>query len=323
MSKIIIGIHGLGNKPPRNLLKQWWVKSIQSGLAAAGHPVPFRFELVYWADILHPKPLDPNIAEKKHPLFLKEPFSPDTKNVDKRPDKKRQKKLDYIEKQLDRLFLNKDYSINLAGIPNIIIKHFFKDLAIYYSSRHMGGQLVRDVIRQRLLDVLVKYRKKNILLLAHSMGTIISYDVLVNAQEDFTVDTFVTMGSPLGLPIMQNKIAVEQKLKYGTVLSLKTPERVLRHWYNFSDLGDIISLNYNLADDFDPNSKGIHPQDFIINNNYKIQNIRNPHKIYGYLCTSEAGLIFYDFIVRDKNRVMKKLYEWYGRLDMFSRSIWS
>lgn len=28
MSKIIIGIHGLGNKPPKAILTDWWARSI-------------------------------------------------------------------------------------------------------------------------------------------------------------------------------------------------------------------------------------------------------------------------------------------------------
>ncbi len=323
MSKIIIGIHGLGNKPPKNLLKQWWIKSIRNGLYATGRPVPFRFELVYWADVLHSEPLDPNMTDEHNPLFIREPYSPFADYVYQQPDDHRRKTLDYIEKKMDRLFLNKDLSINFSGISDLIINHFFKDLAVYYSSRRSGGKLVRDVIRKRLIDVLQKHRRKHILLLSHSMGTIISYDVLINAREDFFIDTFVTMGSPLGLPIMQSRIAVEQKLKYDSLLSLKTPEKVVRNWFNLSDLEDIIALNYNLADDYGPNSKGIRARDIIVYNNYKVKGTRNPHKIYGYLSVPDAGQIVYDFIIRDKNRIMKKLYEWYGRLDMFSRSIWS
>ena len=36
MKKIIIGVHGLGNKPPADVLEKWWAASIQEGLAAIG-----------------------------------------------------------------------------------------------------------------------------------------------------------------------------------------------------------------------------------------------------------------------------------------------
>jgi hypothetical protein len=48
MSKIIIGIHGLGNKPPKTILTEWWGKSILEGLKKYNFHIPdFEFELVY------------------------------------------------------------------------------------------------------------------------------------------------------------------------------------------------------------------------------------------------------------------------------------
>ena len=58
-SKIIIGIHGLGNKPPKPALEKWWIQAITDGLKFNKYPeTKFDFELVYWADILHPDPID-------------------------------------------------------------------------------------------------------------------------------------------------------------------------------------------------------------------------------------------------------------------------
>ena len=36
MSKVIIGIHGLGNKPQKNLLEEWWKAAINEGFNLAG-----------------------------------------------------------------------------------------------------------------------------------------------------------------------------------------------------------------------------------------------------------------------------------------------
>ena len=57
MSKVIIAIHGLGNKPPYRLLQQWGKMSIQEGLQDRGLTIELpKFELVYWADLLYDKP---------------------------------------------------------------------------------------------------------------------------------------------------------------------------------------------------------------------------------------------------------------------------
>ena len=59
MKQIVIGIHGLGNKPPAPQLKKWWLKSIHDGLRAIGkESMKIPFELVYWADIINPEPLN-------------------------------------------------------------------------------------------------------------------------------------------------------------------------------------------------------------------------------------------------------------------------
>ena len=54
MAKVIIGIHGLGNKPPKSVLEEWWKLSIEEGFKKMGKPIsPFKFELVYWADVMY------------------------------------------------------------------------------------------------------------------------------------------------------------------------------------------------------------------------------------------------------------------------------
>ncbi len=52
MKKMIIGIHGLGNKPDATLLHDWWLNAIHEGLGRISKPrenIPFK--MVYWADI--------------------------------------------------------------------------------------------------------------------------------------------------------------------------------------------------------------------------------------------------------------------------------
>jgi len=75
--KIIIGIHGLSNKVPNNLLEKWWIESIKEGLSVIGHPeIFFVFKSVYWADILYEKPLNIKEKNKKSPLYEDEPYLP-------------------------------------------------------------------------------------------------------------------------------------------------------------------------------------------------------------------------------------------------------
>ena len=76
MKKIIIGIHGLKNKPPRKILESWWKKSILEGFQNHGLPkLDFQFELVYWADLEYSKSLDPKVTDPKDPLFIEHPYA--------------------------------------------------------------------------------------------------------------------------------------------------------------------------------------------------------------------------------------------------------
>lgn len=314
MSKIIIGIHGLGNKPPQKTLKKWWKRSIFEGLAASGHPrFFFKFELVYWANLLHPQPLSREGRGKDDPYYLEEPYVPAKKQAPRSPSKIRKKILDYLEKQFDRIFLKEDLSIHLASISDLIIRRFFKDLDAYYSQKsiHVGEKdyLVKDIIRDQLERVLKRHRKKDILLIGHSMGSIIAYDVLTNSLPHVAVDTFVTIGSPLGVPVIMSKIASEQRKKLVQSIRLKTPENVRRSWYNFSDLNDKVAFNYSLADDYDQNSNQVHVIDKIVTNDYEINEHRNPHKIYGYLRTPEFSEVIQEFLDRGKSKQVVWIFE--------------
>jgi hypothetical protein len=59
MAKVIVGMHGLVNKPEESVLKEWWEASIVEGLkknegiGSAG----FHFHMVHWAGLLYKYPL--------------------------------------------------------------------------------------------------------------------------------------------------------------------------------------------------------------------------------------------------------------------------
>lgn len=305
MSKVIIGIHGLGNKPPKKILKKWWKKSIQEGLQLIDDPrLFFKFELVYWANLLHPFSLNPKIIDKKNPAFLKEPYVPCLNYVRKMPGQLRRKLLDYLEKQIDKAFLKPDLSIHFSSVSDLIIHRFFKDLDAYYSQTCINfkgkERLVKDVIRDQLARIIKKYKRHDILLIGHSMGSLIAYDVLTQTVPEIKIDTFITIGSPLGSPVIMSKIASEQRQKFIKKASLSTPENVIRNWYNFSDLKDRVAMNYSLSDDYQENSHQVRAIDKVVCNDYEYNRRKNPHKIYGYLRTPEFAEVVHEFLNHGK-----------------------
>lgn len=301
MSKIILGIHGMRNKPPKRLLERWWKKALQEGLRGIGHPRRlFAFKLVYWADFLYPEPLDPTVKDKKDPLFITNPYLPARIVHKKKPITLRKKVLDYIRRQLDKIMINDDLSINYTAVTDLIIRRYFRDLDIYYSKECLDRTntmcRAKDAIREELARMLRKYRRRDILLIGHSMGSIIAYDVLIHSAPDVRIHTLVTMGSPLGLPPVMLKIIAEGGKKPRKPIIAKTPENIVHAWYNFSDHKDRVATPYVLSGDYTANRRRICPVDATVFNNYEYKGNSNPHNIYGYLRTPQLAHVIDSFL---------------------------
>ena len=299
MKRVIIGIHGLGRKPSAQVLHRWWLKSIQEGFSAIGHPrrgLPFK--TVYWADILHATPYDPDILDRNDDRYLEDPYRPSPGGPQSVARPVRKKILDLVEKQIMRLDPEEGISMVWKQFNDLVLRKFFVELDAYYANSleiAPGAELAyRDIVRTRLADTLRKHSGREILLIAHSMGSIIAYDVLSSRLPELKVHTLVTIGSPLGMPLVMHNIRLEQEL--AKVEKLPTPESVTHHWFNLADLADKVALNYRLNDDFTPNSRGVAPADLEVYNDYTIDGDPNPHKAYGYLRTPELARICFDFI---------------------------
>jgi len=324
MSKIILGIHGLGNKPPKKTLARWWKDSMREGLKAIGHPRRFfPFKLVYWTNFFYPELLDPTIRDKNNPLHVGNPYTP----ARTPPQKKRRtigkRFLDYLQRQLAKVILNEDFSINYTSVTDLVIRRYFKDLDTYYSKqcpdRHNALCPAKHVIREELARMLRKYRKKDILLISHSMGSIIAYDVLTYSVPDIPIHTLVTMGSPLGLPLVMLKIVAEQGKKPKKHITVKTPENIVHAWYNFSDLKDKVATDYTLSEDYEANARGIRAVDAVVVNNYEYQGNPNPHNVYGYLRTPEVAHVIHNFLHAGRPRAATRLLDRIDRVMNIAR----
>jgi len=306
MSKVIIGIHGLGNKPPKDTLKKWWLESMCEGLRKINkfQFIP-KFELIYWADILNDKPLNELIEDEENPYYLDEKYVPSPDEPAPKDHSTRKKFLGFLEHQMDKIFLNDDLTPNFSFVSDLVFKKYFMELEVYYAKQpeinDQSFKSVKDIIRNRLVEILIKYKGKEIILISHSMGSIIAYDVCSFLTPEIKIDNFVTMGSPLGMPIIVSKIAEEWKETHPNLDKLSTPQNVLKSWINYSDLEDNVAINYNLADDYVENKNAVKVEDISIINNYEINGERNPHKSYGYLRTPEFSNHLSEFLTKDRN----------------------
>ena len=319
MANVIIGIHGLGNKPPKPLLEHWWKLSMIEGLKASDYSqILPKFELVYWADIIYNRPLSKSEKDMNSPYYLDEKYIKALKYFPLENYYARRRLIDFIGRQINRIFLNEDFSLNYSFITDAILNRYFKDLEIYYMEDYTGGRgkkyMVKDLIRERLLRKLEEHRNDDIMLISHSMGSIIAFDVLTFIAPHIKINTFITIGSPLGLPVVISKIAAEHKRRLDGENHMLTPPSVYKSWYNFSDILDKIAFNYKLADDFSENSLGIKPVDFMVVNNYEINGVRNPHKSFGYLRTPEFSKVLNEFILAERLTLKQKIIRKTGQI---------
>jgi hypothetical protein len=300
MKKVIIAIHGLGNKPPKDQLQKWGRMAIEEGIDNLGVKVKLpEFELVYWADLIYDKPQTVAVKDKESPYFLDEVYTKAPKNYKVEPHEIRQKFQDYFKSLAYKIFLKKDYHLRYAFVSQKLIHKYFYEMEVYFNGdsdfqSDFNYQVKQEIIR-RLSETLKKHKNDKVMLIAHSMGCIIAFDVLSFVAQHAKVNTFVTMGAPLGAPFVMSRIAAHSKSTYGQI-KLQTPEAVQKYWYNFSDIRDKIALDYKLSDDFAPNSKGVKVVDKLVTNNYVMNGIANPHKSFGYLRAPEFINVLVNFV---------------------------
>ena len=224
-ASMVIGIHGLKNKPEKDLLARWWAMALQEGLLRnLGLAAPLAFELVYWADIQYPAPIPE--AELDNPYLAADGQDPLLRYGGTALDTAKAIAGKWggraIAKGKDLIGLD-EHVDHLLGLA-------FDDLRDYY-----GKPNVRDRVRDRLTHALHRHKNKRVCLIAHSMGSIIAYDVLRMLDQDPSeIEHFVTIGSPLGLPI----VTQHARKEFSNTL---VPQQV-RRWTNLADPGDKIAL---------------------------------------------------------------------------------
>lgn len=279
-ASVVIGIHGLKNKPEKDLLARWWVMSLQEGLQRnLGLAPPLAFELVYWADIQYPAPIPE--AELHNPYITADGQGPLLRYSGTALDKAKA----IAEKWGDRAIDKGKDLIGLDEHVDHLLGLAFDDLRDYY-----GKPDVRNRVRNRLTHALHRHKNTRVCLIAHSMGSILAYDVLRMLEHDPPeIEHFVTIGSPLGLPIVTQHVRKE----FSNTL---VPQQV-RQWTNLADPGDKIALDCSLSDDYRPTPGGIRVQDDLVHNDYVDRAGKSDqHNGYGYLRTPELSDIVRGFL---------------------------
>lgn len=308
----IIIVHGLQNKPVQVTHTTYCINAILDGFTHAGRPRPTvrypdkagnpaflddcQIHDAYWADWLYKNPLHDDREFQFDELYDDEPYTAAgtlQSYEDGLSDSLRRIAInakDWISKPLQELMKS-------DGLLEGVMKRLVRDLAIYYDpsmkltdpatrTKHDAREGLQSPLRALLEPKL--QAKESVVLIAHSMGTIIAYDLLRKlGQVDpaYRLESFITLGSPLGLDLVQANI---EKIP-GNKGQIRTPT-IVKSWLNFSDKRDVVAADCWLSDDYAQNSSGVKVKDDLVWNDYSRDGKANPHKLYGYLrCPEFTG----------------------------------
>jgi len=148
---------------------------------------------------------------------------------------------------------------------------------------------------RRMLKVPLQAAAKGdhpVLLIGHSMGSVISYDTLWemshNNRDHVQVDLLLTMGSPLGQRFVQ------KQLKGHSARGADRYPHNIRHWKNLSAVGDMTAIDSRLRNDFkEALALGLVDSfvDAELHNYFRLDGALNVHAEYGYMVNERTASV--------------------------------
>jgi len=157
---------------------------------------------------------------------------------------------------------------NVPGASGISVAIFTRDVYSYLTDTNIRQKMDTGV--QSALN----FGSESIMV-SHSLGTVIAYNVLRQAGLETNVPLFITLGSPLAVNIVKKRIAPIAHPKCA------------KHWFNAMDQRDVVALFPLDTDNFDV--------DPIIENKTDVDNpTANRHGISGYLGDRDVAYRIYE-----------------------------
>lgn len=146
-------------------------------------------------------------------------------------------------------------------------------------------ELVKDILREAFKQ------GDRILLIGHSMGSVIAYDTLweLNHLEQLKGKlNLLTLGSPLGMRYVQQRL-----LGHEQPLAKRYPGNI-HDWHNLSAVGDLVALDQEVHDDFIEMLEYDKVDNIVdhctgIYNYFRNEEGLNCHRSYGYLVNPAVG----------------------------------
>jgi subtilisin family serine protease len=269
----VVYVHGIGRHDGAAAWKDMWDIAL-FGRSMGSETIP-----AYWADILH------GDARAKTPAKA----SRRGRNADPRAE---------FERSLRSQFVGDDapegrrFGTRVLPLPEFLrtpltkafLAQFVKDTAAY-----LYDEPLRQQMRRRLLDVIRPLGNEPFVIVAHSQGTMIAYDVLHEVATTCAVSRFVTLGSPLGIQEVQDRL--RKLLRLDDTVDLPIPACIQR-WDNFAARFDPVAADPLLADDFTNGTAKLRDHRIDNPSAWQIKDF-NPHDSRGYLANPDVRGVVY------------------------------
>ncbi|GLQ21801.1 hypothetical protein ACFFUB_05510 [Algimonas porphyrae] len=148
-----------------------------------------------------------------------------------------------------------------------IAKVALRQAAAYLHKRGLKEQ-IDDIVMDQVFKTIGTDEK--VIVVAHSLGTVVTYDLLRRLRHTLNVDLFLTLGSPLGIEIVKDRLGPP----------LLFPKNVKR-WVNGADNEDFVALYPQL-------NRRTFGDDTIINISNLDNGYEDAHSITQYLSHPEV-----------------------------------
>ena len=191
------------------------------------------------------------------------------------------------------LFHTADYLPFL--LPKLATEEIEVHLRDYYRYVH-DTEGTAEAARRLLKDALHEAAGRPVLLVAHSMGSVIAFDALwqLSREEgsDAGVAMLLTAGSPLGQKIVQRHL-----LGAGETGALRYPSNI-GTWVNIAAVGELTAIDRRLRNDFSAMLAAGLVDDIVdheVFNYFHMRTLLNVHAEYGYLVNEVTARVVSDW----------------------------
>ncbi len=291
----IVFVHGRKPKPPTDRYRPALFRCLVEGVRRADPDIAGAmsrneacFYLARWSDLFYASARD---------------FEQDRQAIERLLEQSGPTRADIAEaRSLGRRFKRVLYSVG-DRFPGLVerfadawIRETLADTRRYLENRNGLGAAVR----QRLAAELQRaaHGADQLTIIGHSLGAVAVFDTLWELthvqQRPLPVDRFVTLGSPLGTRFIQRALLGRDR---------QGRERYphgIRHWINFTAVGDLAALDPSVEDDFAPMIHmglldSLADSDEELYGGFRGQAGLNVHRSYSYLVQPAVGRVLADW----------------------------